>query len=300
MKVSIGLPFYNAADTLADAIRSVFAQTYQDWELLLVDDGSTDNSLAIARAIVDRRVVVVSDGINRGLVFRLNQIARLASGRYLARMDADDFMHPERIERQMQYLTSHSELDLVDAPMYSVCADGTTLGVRGLDTLDFDAFSVLRHGTLLHATALGHTEWFRNNPYDATYVRAEDRELWCRTLRHSRFGRVPQPLYFCREHYSFKLSTYLQSSTTLRKIYRTYGPELVGYPAMILLLVNSYAKDAVMAGFTALGRQGHIIARRNKSLSDPERRAANAILQQILQTDLPVSTPLANPTRQLD
>ena len=77
VSVTIGIPFYNARRTLADSVRSVFAQTHADWELLLVDDGSTDGSLDIARSITEARVRSVSDGVHRGLVYRLNQIATL-------------------------------------------------------------------------------------------------------------------------------------------------------------------------------------------------------------------------------
>src|SRR5690554_4188978 len=90
--VSIGIPFFNAEAYLLDAIKSVFAQTHQNWELILLDDGSTDRSLEIARSIDDPRVRVYSDGQNKHLAARLNEIARLARYEYLARMDADDLM----------------------------------------------------------------------------------------------------------------------------------------------------------------------------------------------------------------
>ena len=79
--VSIGIPFYNSAEFLKDAIRSVFAQTYAEWELLLVDDGSNDGSLAIANSIDDPRVRVFSDGKHKGLISRLNQMIGLSRGK---------------------------------------------------------------------------------------------------------------------------------------------------------------------------------------------------------------------------
>ena len=102
--VTIGLPFYNDRLTLELAIKSIFAQTYKNWELILVDDGSTDGSLNIAKKITDKRVRIISDEKNKGLIFRLNQIASLAKGKYLARMDADDLMQPTRIEKQVEFL----------------------------------------------------------------------------------------------------------------------------------------------------------------------------------------------------
>src|SRR5699024_12652561 len=79
--ISIGLPFYNAEEFLLDSIKSIFAQTYQNWELILIDDGSTDNSLSIAQSIDDPRVRLYSDGKNKKLAARLNEIAKLARHR---------------------------------------------------------------------------------------------------------------------------------------------------------------------------------------------------------------------------
>ena len=78
MKITIAIPFYNAEEYLPDAIRSVFAQTFQDWELLLIDDGSTDASLAIANSVDDERVRVISDGKNKKLAARLNEVTQWA------------------------------------------------------------------------------------------------------------------------------------------------------------------------------------------------------------------------------
>ena len=126
--VAVGIPFRNAEKTLEDAIRSVFAQTVQEWELFLVDDGSTDRSLEIAHAVRDPRVNVVSDGCKRTLAPRLNQISWLASAPLLARMDADDLMHPARLERQVAYLEKKPEVDVVGSAVVSVDA---TLRPRG-------------------------------------------------------------------------------------------------------------------------------------------------------------------------
>src|SRR5690606_12105870 len=84
--VTIGIPFFNPGPLIEDAVRSVFSQTFSDWELILLDDGSTDESLRRVQQIRDPRVKVYSDGRNKGLVTRLNEITQLASGKYLARM----------------------------------------------------------------------------------------------------------------------------------------------------------------------------------------------------------------------
>jgi len=118
VSVTIGIPFLNARRSLAAAVRSVFAQTHSDWELLLVDDGSSDGSIDVVRRLDDPRVRLVRDGSHRGLCARLNQIAATARGTYLARMDADDVMHPERIERQLALLGADPGVDLVDTATF--------------------------------------------------------------------------------------------------------------------------------------------------------------------------------------
>src|SRR6187399_2780245 len=112
VKITIGLPFLNPGHRLAYAIQSVLAQTIQDWELLLVDDGSTDESVALASSLADKRIRLIRDGRNLGLPARLNQIAELASGEILVRMDADDLMHPTRIKRLVDVLDSDPTVDV--------------------------------------------------------------------------------------------------------------------------------------------------------------------------------------------
>ena len=102
--ITIAMPFYNSAATLELAIRSLLNQSYGDFELLLCDDGSDDQGLAIARSFDDPRVICWSDGRRLRLAARLNECIDRARGRYLARMDADDIAYPDRLERQMAFL----------------------------------------------------------------------------------------------------------------------------------------------------------------------------------------------------
>ena len=112
-QITIGLPCYMAEKTLAEAIESIQNQTYEDFEVLLVDDGSEDDTLAIARKYQDKRIRIIADGTHRGIAARLNMMVRQARGRFFARMDADDIMMPERLERQLEFLTQHPEADVV-------------------------------------------------------------------------------------------------------------------------------------------------------------------------------------------
>ena len=113
--ITIAMPFYNSAATLELAIRSLLNQSYSDFELLLCDDGSSDQGLAIAHSFDDPRLVCWSDGRRLRLAARLNECIDRARGRYLARMDADDIAYPDRLERQLIFLETNAEVDLCSA-----------------------------------------------------------------------------------------------------------------------------------------------------------------------------------------
>lgn len=197
MLIAIGIPFYNAEKYLDLAIQSVLAQTYKDWKLLLVDDGSTDQSLSIANKYRnDPRIIVYSDGENRSLPFRLNQITNIANTKYLARMDADDIMHPERIEKQIQYLENNSSVDIIGSNAFIIDETGTVNGLRYQIDQDCESFDVR---SFIHPSITGKTVWFKENPYDNFAIRIEDAELWYRTKKYSSFKCLSIPLLYYRE-----------------------------------------------------------------------------------------------------
>ena len=196
--VTIGLPFYNAEKYLALAIESVLQQTYTNWELLLLDDGSTDNSLSIAQSYAqkDSRIKVISDGKNKNLATRLNELPSLAQGLYLARMDADDMMHPARIERQLAVLETHPEIDVLGTNAYIINDENAVTSTRYPLT---PKNTLTRVKSFIHPTIIAKKQWFLENPYNTKALRMEDAELWYRTHSKYHFVRLNEPLLFYRE-----------------------------------------------------------------------------------------------------
>lgn len=244
--VTIGLPFFNPGPFFIDCLKSVFAQSINDWELILVNDGSTDDSLDIALSIKDPRVKVISDGENRGLVYRLNQITKMANGKYLARMDADDIMHPTRIERQVEYLENHPEVDVVDTAALILNLNGDIVGIRGLYRSNLNAYVALKYGVVIHASIMGKHKWFIDNPYDEKYPRAEDRELFVRLFKSSKIGHIADPLYFYHYAGNVRIPAFKESYKSERKVIRNYGPKLIGVPLSTYLLIRSFIKSIVL------------------------------------------------------
>jgi|SRR5580704_1117980 glycosyltransferase involved in cell wall biosynthesis len=199
-RVSIGMPIFNCEKTLATAIRSILNQTYSDWQLLLMEDGSSDRSLEVVRSFNDPRISVFADSLHKGLVYRLNQAVAASRGEYFARLDADDVAYPERLERQTAYLDQHSDIDLLGSGMLVFRDDGSAIGIRRApETHEKICRQPWGGFHLGHPTWMGRTTWFRGHPYDSQAVRAEDQVLLLRTYSTSRFACLPEILCGYRE-----------------------------------------------------------------------------------------------------
>ena len=124
VSVCVVLPFYNAQETLRNAVFSVLNQSYFSWQLILLNDGSVDNSVDTISDLVDNdSVFLFSDKTNRGLIYRLNQMVELTDAPFIARMDADDLMHPDRLRLQMEAFRADSQLDIVSTGMAIMNSD---------------------------------------------------------------------------------------------------------------------------------------------------------------------------------
>lgn len=228
--ITIALPFYNAQITLAEAVRSIQRQSFDDFEVLLIDDGSTDGSLEIAKRIGDTRFRVFSDGKNLGLGRRLNQGAEQARGHLLARMDADDIMHPCRLERQVAEMLAHPEIDVLGTDAWAIDPVGNLLGRFPSADPSSDPWVVVRHGIFIHPTVLGRTNWFRQNRYSESCIRAEDHELWTRCCSNSCFRVLHEPLLFYRQRPPSRIAPELASARVVDKLILAWGRQLARLP----------------------------------------------------------------------
>jgi glycosyltransferase involved in cell wall biosynthesis len=178
--VSVVMPAYNAETTIAEAIESVLCQTFEKFELIIVDDGSTDSTRDIIKSFKDRRIVLIENG--HDFIESLNLGMRRASGKYIARMDADDVMLPERLQIQYAYMESHPNVDLLGAGMqFFGESDYLCAPLEGAVTL----LDMISTNCIAHPTVMIRRESLKKLPelYRKEYPRAEDYELWLRMLK---------------------------------------------------------------------------------------------------------------------
>ena len=198
-KISVAMPVLNGGADLRLAVESILRQTFADWELLLIDDGSSDGAIE-ALGLDDPRVRLVRDGGTLGLAARLNQAIGLAQGAYFARMDADDISHPERFSRQVAFLDARPEVDLLGTRCITI--DGQTRVLGSLPFAETHAEICARPWGgfyLAHPTWMGRTSWFRAHRYaDPAPYYCEDQELLLRTHATSCFAALPEALFAYR------------------------------------------------------------------------------------------------------
>lgn len=197
--VSIVMPVYNTAPFLREAIQSVLDQTYQDFEFIIIDDGSSDGSLDVVRSFKDERILLLSNGINRGLVFTLQRGMAAASGKYIGRMDGDDIAEAERLMQQVKYLDAHPEADLVASCVALIDEDGRSIG-DWKDDREHTSHDSIRsflpvNNSIAHPSVLAKAEIIRNLGYRAEQRDAEDYDLWLRWASEGyTLHKLAQPL----------------------------------------------------------------------------------------------------------
>jgi len=275
--VTIAIPFYKDSKYLSQAIMSVINQTYNSWELILIDDGGFDGSLEIARSFEqkDNRIKVFSDGKNYGLAKRLNQTISMAKGKYYARMDADDIMCIERLDKEVTFLEFHPDVDVVGSSAMLINDKNEIVGSGDMGEIC---------SRFIHPTIMGKTEWFRRNLYAESLRRAQDTELWLRTSKISVFYNLQEPLMFYRELGVPSLRKYLKTQKTLRKIfadYKNYGKSIFWY---VKNSMDSFVKSILFLLYAAIGKSDVFIKMRRRRTLPQELWLSFEDLQKAIET----------------
>lgn len=276
--ITVAMPVRNCEDTVGRAIASILAQTEPQFELVIIDDGSNDGTREVVARFDDSRIRLLEGDRSRGLPARLNEIVCTARGRYIARMDGDDFSYPERFARQIAFLEANASVDLLGASVIAFKSSGEPIGAFGVET---SHAAICRQPELgfgiPHPTWMGRTAWFARHPYPESARRAQDQALLTAAYKASTFANLPEPLL-----------GYHQDIPTLQSIIggRWHHGRAIARHAMATgdwgLLAAGVGQQAVRAALTVppvlMGQGDAILTRRFRALAAGEREQFLAVM----------------------
>lgn len=204
VEISVLMTVYNGERYLRQAMDSIFYQTYENFELIVVDDGSTDETMKIILSYNDPRLKFIARS-HLGLTCALNNGAMMSCGHLLARMDADDIAHPDRLQTQFDYLKHNSAIGLVCTDATLINQSGSVVGTHRMGRWNDDLLRqalLLRRSAMpvIHPSVMMRREVFDRLGGYRDYVCAEDHDFWLRAIDAFRFGHIAQPLIFYRIH----------------------------------------------------------------------------------------------------
>lgn len=245
--VTVAMPIYNAGAHLRLAVLSIVAQTFERWELLIIDDGSTDNALQTITDIRDPRIKILRDGKNKGLAVRLNEACVLAVGQYFARMDQDDVSYPERLRVQVEALQADPGLDVVAGRAITIDENNGYTGMFAFAGTHAEICAQPWRGFFFpHPAWMGRLDWFLKHRYaePAPYF-CEDQELLLRTYRQSRFLALDRVVlaYRIRANVNWvKLGATRRAMLAMQ--WRLFGASAMWWQALLALLAY-FAKSGL-------------------------------------------------------
>jgi hypothetical protein len=210
-KVTVLMAVYNGERFVREAIDSILSQTFQDFEFLIVDDGSTDRSREVILSYNDPRIRLLTNERNLGLTASLNRGLAEARGTYVARHDADDISEPTRLERQVACLDARADLALLGTWYRKIGEHGEFLGKRRLPVDHVRArWCLLFFCPFVHASVMLRRSLIleRVGPYDESFAYAQDYDLWSRTAELLPVANLPEYLVRIRTSASQMTATY--------------------------------------------------------------------------------------------
>ena len=198
-QITVLMPVYNCALYIEESVESILNQTYTNFEFLIIDDASTDNTVSIIKTYTDSRIQLIEKPFNTGLTNSLNLGLQLARGKYIARMDGDDISLQERFEKQLVFLEANTEIALCGS-CYKVI--GSNIVKRLPEHYEDIKLGFLRGNCMVHPSVMMRKQILDEFSivYDVSKEPAEDYDLWVRLLSFGKLYNLQEPLLNYRVH----------------------------------------------------------------------------------------------------
>jgi len=206
--ISVVLPVYNCQNYIEEAVHSILNQTISDFELIIIDDASTDETLTIINNLKDPRIKIVTKDQNLGLIHSLNLAFELSKGKFIARMDGDDISVPNRFEKQLDILENNSDVIVCGSWMQHFGKSEIT--VKHKENHNEIVAQMLLHCSLNMGTTMFYREILIANKFDESKKHVEDYDFWSRVAWIGKFYNIQEVLYYYRVHEMQVSSIYKQ------------------------------------------------------------------------------------------
>jgi glycosyltransferase involved in cell wall biosynthesis len=287
-KVSVVMPVYNGELYLREAIDSVLNQTFSDFELLVIDDGSTDGSVEIVKTYTDPRIELIANPVNQGLRFIANQLNQLAQAEYIARMDCDDISLPHRLAKQVEYLDRHPDIAVIGAQSIYIDTKGKVTATQNIFRCPIEPSS-MKWTASYECPFANPSVMFRKQVvckelggYDENATFAEDYEIWLRLLINNyKAANLPETLVKYRINpkslmHSANAETKIQAVTPMRRKY-------------LDALIPGYAREKELMNNFMNTRDPHLAAAANTAMDTLRDRYISIYLDGKITKDLTIN-----------
>lgn len=274
--VTVMIPVYNGLATLPLAISSLKAQTYSNWSAIIVNDGSTDGTKEYLDSLEDERFVVIHFDKNKGRPYARQAALDAAKGTYLAFLDADDFYHPEKLNKQVSLFKEYPKLGLVSCANASFGSEMEILTVRGEGNNRLSTMRLTGNPPVALRTSLIDLSIAKSIKFDVRLNHAQDSDFLNSYFKHSdKYLVQSEVLYFYSEF----------ESVTIRKIVRTYFYNLIqlnkhlkGFLKLKMMTLEVMKIFGSIIYYLLKG-QSSLIKRRGRLTSDEEKRNFKELLR---------------------
>jgi glycosyltransferase involved in cell wall biosynthesis len=195
------MPVYNNEHYVGMALESIFSQTYNNLEVIVINDGSTDNSLKTIKAFKDERLKIISRK-NKGVSATRNEGIQKASGTYIAMHDGDDVSTPDRLQKQINFLIDNPDVGLIGTNLQLINEHGELIGMSNLltDPDDLKLSEIFSNQIAQGTVMIRRNVLMQTDLYDTSMTHAEDTDLWRRTSHLTMMANLKEPLYKYRVH----------------------------------------------------------------------------------------------------
>ena len=237
--ISVIMPVFNGEKYLQSAIDSVLSQTINNFEFIIVDDCSTDSTSKILKNIKDKCVKIYRNTSNLGVASSLNRALKLAKGKYIARMDADDISYPSRLQKQLEFLESNPSVVACGVQVEIIDAQNRSTSTRSFPQSATSCHDYLMlTSPILHPTLMARASVYKKIGYTAKYKTAEDWDLYFKLLKFGQLQNLPDTLYSYRQSFSSNGFKNIKKAFILITKIRLEAIKNGYQPARLMLLSN--------------------------------------------------------------